>query len=93
MRFHKEIYNTQMMAGRFFMHEHPNSASFWQTPEIVALAATGDVDSTVCDMCAYGMIAEDADGLAPAMKQTRILSNAAEVLKRISRQCSNKESD
>ena len=39
------------------------------------------------------MLAEDTDGLAPAMKRTRILSNAAEVLKRIGRQCTNKESE
>ena len=93
VRFCIEVYKMQMMAGRFFMHEHPNSSTSWQMPEMVALAAMGDVDSAVCDMCAYGMLAEDADGLAPAMKRTRILSNAAEVLKRIGRQCTNKESE
>ena len=75
------------------MHEHPNSSTSWQMPEMVALAAMGDVDSAVCDMCAYGMLAEDTDGLAPAMKRTRILSNAAEVLKWIGRQFTNKESE
>ena len=79
VRFCIEVYKMQMMAGRFFMHEYPNSASSCQMPEMVALAAMGDVDSTVCDMCAYDMVDEDADGLAPAMKRTRILGNAAEV--------------
>ena len=74
------------------MHEHPNSASSWQMLEIVALAVMSDVDSTVCDMCAYGMVAEDADGLAPAEKRTRFLCNAAEV-GRTSRLCPERESE
>ena len=61
-------------------------------PEVVALAATENVGITTCDMCAYGFGAEDKIGIAPAEKQTRFLSNAPGVLKRISRQCSNKTS-
>ena len=59
-----EIYRLQMKAGRFFVHEHPKSATSWQMPEMVALAVTKGVDSAVCDMCAYGMVAEDEQGLA-----------------------------
>ena len=61
-------------------------------PEVVALAATENVGITTCDMCAYGLVTEDKIGIAPAEKRTRFLSNAPEVLKRISRQCSDKTS-
>ena len=92
VRFCIEIYRLQMQAGRFFLHEHPNSASSWKMPEVVALAATENVGITTCDMCAYGLVTEDKIGIAPAEKRTRFLSNAPEVLKRISRQCSDKTS-
>ena len=59
---------------------------------MLGLAALAGVDTTMCDMCAYGMVAEDKDGVAPAKKRTRLMSNAPEVLKRTGRQCSNKES-
>ena len=40
------------------------------------------VDTTVCDMCAYGLKVEDARGVAPAEKSTKLMSNSPEVLKR-----------
>ena len=87
-----EIYRMQIASGRFFLQEHPNSASSWAMPEVLGMAALAGVDTTVYDMCAYGIVAEDKDGVAPAKKRTRLMSNASEVLKRIGRQCSNKES-
>ena len=43
------------------------------------------VDTTVCDMCAYGLKVEDARGVAPAEKSTKLMSNSPGVLKRCSR--------
>ena len=59
VRFCVEIYRMQIASGRFFLHEHPNSASSWAMPEVVGLAMLAGVDTAVCDMCAYGMVAED----------------------------------
>ena len=92
VRFCVEIYRMQIASGRFFLHEHPNSASSWAMPEVVGLAMLAGVDTAVCDMCAYGMVAEDKEGVAPAKKRTRLMSNAPEVLKRTGKQCSNQES-
>ena len=50
-------------------------------PEMVALAVTKGVDSSICDMCAYGMVAEEEPGLAPVEKGTMMLSNLPKVMK------------
>ena len=35
VKFCLEIYKMQMYAGRYFLHEHPSSASSWSKPEVV----------------------------------------------------------
>ena len=81
----------QRSAGRCFLHEHPNTATSWQMPEVVAFASKSDVETAVCDMCAYGMKVRDGEGEAYARKSTRLMSNAPEVLKRLRKTCSNRE--
>ena len=90
IKFCIELYRSQIASGRFFMHEHPHSASSWQLPEVMELLCHRDVESVTCDMCAYGMVSEDENGIAPAQKRTRIMSNSPEVLKRVGKQCTNK---
>ena len=85
-----ELYTMQLRGGRFFLHEHPESASSWRLPEIMQMVLMDGVLTTVCDMCAYGMVAEDELGEAPAKKCTRLMSNSPEVIKRVSKRCTNK---
>ena len=49
------------------------------------------MESTVCDMCAYGMRITDKNGNALVEKSTQFLTNAPEVGKRISQRCSNRK--
>lgn len=93
VKFCITLYKTQLKHGRFFLHEHPHQASSWKMPEMVELAAMPTVDMTTCDMCAYGMVAKDKEGTAPAEKRTKLLSNSPEVIKRVGRQCANKALD
>ena len=69
VRFCIELYMDQIRGGRYFLHEHQNSATSWKMPEIVALAAQKGVDLTTCDMCAYGMTASDKEGEALERKR------------------------
>ena len=85
-----ELYNMQLRGGRFFLHEHPESASSWRLPEIMQMILMDGVLTTVCDMCAYGMVAVDELGEAPAKKCTRLMSNSPEVIKRVGKRCTNK---
>ncbi len=70
VRFCLELYQLQVDEGRFFLHEHPNSSTSWSMPEVIKMIALEGVDTTVCDMCAYGLEAEDklaaeGDGVQP----------------------------
>ena len=82
VRFCVEIYRMKIASGRFFSHEHPNSASSWAMPEVVGLAMFAGVVTAVCDMCAYGMLAKDKYGIAPGERRTRLMRNSPEGFKR-----------
>ena len=86
-----ELYQLQMEGGRYFLHEHPEGATSWKLPEIIKLAAKEGVETTVCDMCAFGMTLEDDEGTALVEKSTKFLTNSPEVCKRISKRCTNRK--
>ena len=81
----------QRSAGRFFLHESPNTATSWQMQEVVAFESQWDVETAGCDTCAYGMKVGCGEGEAYARKSTRLMSNAPEVLKRLRKTCSNRD--
>jgi hypothetical protein len=85
-----EIYKMQMCAGRYFLHEHPNSASSWNMPEVADMVAHADVDVVTCDMCAYGLKVTDKIGEALVEKRTRLMSNSPEIIKRVGLQCGHR---
>ena len=89
VKFCLELYEMQRKGGRYFLHEHPNSASSWQMKEVQAMLMQADVDAVTCDMCAYGLTIDDAQGEALAEKRTRLMSNSPGILKRVNKQCSN----
>ena len=93
MRFCLELYEIQRQAGRYFLHEHPESASSWRMDEVVEMLTKPGVDMATCDMCAYGMKIRDAEGVALARKRTRIMCNSPEVLKRLAKKCTNEDKD
>ncbi len=90
IKFCTELYRMQMSEHRYFLHEHPCTATSWRMPEIVKLMGEFEVDTEICDMCAYGMKITDQHGEALAEKKTRVMSNSAEVLKRLNKKCSNR---
>ena len=63
-----------MKSRRFFFHKHIRSTTSWALPEMVALAVTSGVGSSVCDTCTYGMVGADEFVLAPAEKRTMLLA-------------------
>ena len=91
MRFCIELYVEQIRGGRCFLHQHPDNAYDWKMLEMLTLAAHAGVDATRCDMCAYGMTATDKEGEDMLGKSTKFFSNSPEVLKRISKRCSNRK--
>ena len=57
------------------------------------MASKIGIMTTVCDMCAYGMVVTDSLGEALAKKGTRLMSNSPEVIKRVSRRCTNESAE
>ena len=77
--FCTSLYKAQMEAGRYFLHEHPDSATSWYEECIASLAAHPMVMTTKIDQCAYGLMSRDKIGEAPAKKPTRFLTNSVGV--------------
>ena len=65
----------QMKIGNLFILEHPAGASSWATAEIKSLTSMEGVTCLVLDQCMYGLESENRQGVAPAQKKTRIVTN------------------
>ena len=72
---------------RYFMHEHPDTASSWRLDCIKELAAHPSVHESRAHMCAYGLTSVDEHGEGLVRKATRCLTNSPEVAKMLQRQC------
>ena len=53
--FAAEIYQTQLRAGRHFLHEHPETATSWKEESIAKLLQDGRVDAVVSHQCQFNM--------------------------------------
>ena len=67
----------QHMSGRFFVHEHPWTATSWQYEPVQALAAETGVSTVDFDQCAVGLRSPDGN---PIKKRTRLLTNSPNIL-------------
>ena len=70
MRFCTRLYEEQLQAGMYSIHEHPDGASPWQMPEVLQLMMKEGVECETIDMCHYGMKADEAGVVGPVRKRT-----------------------
>ena len=82
-----QIYKLQVESGRYFIHEHPNSASSWKIHEMTKFMSERGVDKVVGHMCRFGMNSRDHDGDGPVKKPTGFLSNSEFLRNQLSRKC------
>ena len=82
-----EIYKIQADNGRFFLHEHPASASSWRIPEIVALSERSDTEIVVGDMCRFGMTSADMYGTGLVKKPTKFMTNCKFIAQKLALKC------
>ena len=87
MRFAIKLYRMQADAGRFFLHEHPNSASSWKMPEMLELVNQLKIQRTVAHMCRYGMKSSDELGSGRVKKPTGFLTNSEYLRDQLSNKC------
>ena len=55
LQFSVDVYWDQISRGKFFLHEHPATASSWDLPVIRELAEHPGVNIVTGDMCRWGM--------------------------------------
>ena len=84
MEFVCRLYKAQVEAGRYFLHEHPATASSWELRCIKEVLHLDGVDVTHGDQCQYGQ--RSIEG-SPIKKGIRWMSNAPAVLKSLGRRC------
>jgi hypothetical protein len=68
-----ELYQAQMDHGRYFLHEHPDTATSWGVECIQSLREQAGVERVVGHQCQYGQQTSDGD---PMRKATGWLSNS-----------------
>ena len=87
MLFAIKLYRIQAEAGRYFIHEHPSSASSWKLPEMQALMSDLGISKTNTHMCRFGMVSEDELGVGLVKKPTGFLTNSEYVKDQLSKTC------
>ena len=87
LRFVCELYREQVAGGRYFLHEHPETATSWSEECVLAVGRLPNVEFAVGDQCQYG---QGDKGGNPLRKRTGWLSNSEEVLNVLGRQCSGR---
>ena len=76
--FMMEIYKVQDDAGRWFLHEHPASASSWQLAGVKEVLERQGTLLSVIDQCMYGLETYAKNGKkVKARKRTKFMTNCA----------------
>ena len=78
------LYRLQQDQGRYFLHEHPSTATSWQEESIIGVMELEGVQRVVGDQCQYGQ-ADDMGN--PVRKATGWLTNSPCVAKALSKRC------
>ncbi len=89
--FTMELYAEQVEAGRYFLHEHPKSASSWEEESVRRIRQLEGVDLVHADQCQYGN--EVTFGRyrgQPVKKPTGFMSNAPALLEKLTAKCSGR---
>ena len=87
MDFVCSLYKLQLDGGRYFLHEHPATATSWELPCIKEILYRDGVDITVGDQCQYGQKNKFGE---PLKKSTKWMSNSREVLRSLGKRCKGK---
>ena len=65
----------QLRQRGWFILEHPQGASSWETDIMKSLLSEPGVHTVVLDQCEFGLVSRDAQGFAPARKATKLATN------------------
>ena len=83
------LYEIQWSEGRYFLHEHPATASSWSEQCVVNMLRKHGVTHGTGDQCRYGLKAYDGQREGPAKKSTKFMTNSPCIAKRLNLRCPN----
>ena len=88
LQFMASLYQLQIDAGRFFVHEHPATAVSWDERCILKILAHNDVHLMKSDQCQFGLTTPGLGGKPmPALKPTKFMTNSVPMAELLSRTC------
>ena len=79
-----ELYRYQLEQGRYFLHEHPDGASSWNTGGIKRLMEEPRVVRVVCDQCQYGQMGDEGN---PMRKRIGWMTNSDGLAGELTKRC------
>ena len=91
LAFAAALYKIQIQEGRYFLHEHPESASSWYEKCIKEVMEMNGVMKVVGDQCCYGLKAKGDEGTGPARKATGFMTNSPCIAMQLGRRCPNRQ--
>ena len=89
LEFCMQLYEIQWRDGRYFLHEHPESASSWQEESVVKMLKRQGVVRVTGDQCRYGLTSNDGQRTGPARKRTSFMTNSPCIAQKVSLRCPN----
>ena len=89
LEFCTKLYEIQWREGRYFLNEHPNSASAWQEECINRMLKRQGVVRVAGDQCRYGLRSNDGEKDGPAQKRAGFMTNSPCIAKQLSLKCPN----
>ena len=75
LNFVCSLYEEQVKAGRFFLHEHPAGASSWNVPGMQRLMSHHDVHYAKMDQCMYWQNSRNSHGIKTPARKNGVLDD------------------
>ena len=90
LEFAMKLYKLQIQEGRYFLHEHPESASSWDERCVREVLGMKGVNKVIADQCRYGMRSKDKNGEGPARTSIGFMINSPCIAMQLQRRCPNR---
>jgi hypothetical protein len=87
LNFVCSLYEEQVQGGRYFIHEHPATATSWEEPAVKRVMNLPEVRVSRADACQYGIEGIYRGESMPVKKPTKWLSNMRGVNEALSKTC------
>ena len=89
LKFVFEMYEEQLLSGRYFLHDHPAAATSWRLPHVVAFCSRyPHLYAVSAALCQFGLTTPGENGKEdPAQKLTRFLTNSPYLAATLDRSC------